>query len=56
MSKVLSIILSAVVLAVTHLLLLNFIESKKRRVPSQNLSKMLFLSKKDKLLCKKIFF
>ena len=44
MSKVLSIILSAVVLAVTHLLLLNFIESKKRRVPSQNLSKIL---KKD---------
>tara|TARA_Y100001970_G_scaffold144845_1_gene177897 strand:+ start:1197 stop:1805 length:609 start_codon:yes stop_codon:yes gene_type:complete len=43
----LSILLSAVILGVTHLLLLNLIESNKRRVPSQNIAEFFKLGESD---------
>ena len=43
MKKFLSVVLSALILLITHFLLLNFIELKKRRSPSQNIAKFLSL-------------
>ena len=43
MKQFLSVILTALVLIITHFLLLNFIELKKRRSPSQNIAKFLSL-------------
>ena len=43
----LSILLSAVILGVSHLLLLNLIESNKRRVPRQNIAEFFKLGESD---------
>ena len=43
----LSILLTAVILGVSHLLLLNLIESNKRRVPSQNIAEFFKLGESD---------
>ena len=48
MKQFLSVILTALVLIITHFLLLNFIELKKRRSPSQNIAKFLSLGNLEK--------